>query len=687
MATVPTNGDRAAEAASTAEERFRLLADAAPTIVWTATPDGAITWVSAQWYRYTGLSPELDIRDWPKHVLHPDDRARCIEAWTRHLRDGLPYEIEVRNRRHDGAYRWFLTRALPRRDAAGRVVEWVGSNTDIHDRKVVEERLTASEERLRLAQEAGDMGVWSHDLTRSVITGTRTAFTLFDLEPEGESLPTEAFRARMHPEDRPRVAEAVRAAAAGERDYREEFRIVRGDGAVRWLAARGRVVRDADGRAVAIAGVNFDITERRRAEAALRESQDLLRRLADTLESRVAERTRELAGANRRLRDEIAEREKVEATLRQMQRLEAVGQLTAGVAHDFNNLLTVVLGNVALLQPGLDDPTALRRLDQMRLAAERGAKLTRQLLAFARRQRLDPRPTDLNQVLSAMHDLLQSTMGGSIRIETELTGGLWPAMVDPTQLELVVLNLAINARDAMPSGGTLAVRTANATVATPPAQPGEPAPGDYVTASVADNGIGMTPEILAKAFEPFFTTKEVGRGSGLGLAQVYGFATQSGGGVRVDTTHGRGTTVTVFVPRAPAAAPAAVERDGATVALVGRGRRILLVDDDDAVREVTGSRLRALGFEVAEAASGEAALAALERGDGLALLLLDLAMPGMNGAEVAHRARARQPTLPLLFLTGHPDQAALREFGDAMILQKPVDDAQLASRLRAALRD
>jgi CheY-like chemotaxis protein len=370
-----------------------------------------------------------------------------------------------------------------------------------------------------------------------------------------------------------------------------------------------------------------------------------------------------------------------------MQRLEAVGQLTAGVAHDFNNLLTVVLGNVALLRPGLADPTALRRLEQMHLAAERGAKLTRQLLAFARRQRLDPRPADLNQVLAAMHDLLQSTMGGSIRIETELTGGLWPAMVDPTQLELVVLNLAINARDAMPSGGTLAVRTANATVTEPPRRAGEPAPGDYVAVSVADDGIGMTPEILAKAFEPFFTTKEVGRGSGLGLAQVYGFATQSGGGVRVETTHGDGTTVTVYVPRASEAAPERVARDGGGVALDGRGRRILLVDDDDAVREVTGARLRALGFDVAEAASGETALAALEHGDDPALLLLDLAMPGMNGLDVARRARQRRPGLALLFLTGHADQAAIREFGDALILQKPVDDAQLAARLRAALHD
>ncbi len=283
----------------------------------------------------------------------------------------------------------------------------------------------------------------------------------------------------------------------------------------------------------------------RRAEADLR-------RLNETLEGRVAERTVELEAANRQLVSQIEERERVELTLRQMQRLEAVGQLTSGVAHDFNNLLTVVLGNLGFFEKGLDgsaDAKLKQRLGHMRMAAERGAKLTSQLLAFSRRQRLEPKPVDLNDALASMRDLLQSSLGGSVQINTNFRSGLWPALVDPTQIELVVLNLAINARDAIPVGGSVTLETANATVGAPQ-RPEEPNPGDYVVVSVVDTGSGMTPEVLAKAFEPFFTTKEIGKGSGLGLSQVLGFAKQSGGGMRIETRVGEGTTVKVFLPRA-----------------------------------------------------------------------------------------------------------------------------------------
>ena len=283
-----------------------------------------------------------------------------------------------------------------------------------------------------------------------------------------------------------------------------------------------------------------------------RQAEAELRRLNETLEGRVAERTVELEAANRQLVSQIEERERVELTLRQMQRLEAVGQLTSGVAHDFNNLLTVVLGNLGFLEKGLGssaDPKLKQRLGHMRMAAERGAKLTSQLLAFSRRQRLEPKPVDLNDALASMRDLLQSSLGGSVQINTNFRPGLWPALVDPTQIELVVLNLAINARDAMPVGGSVTLETANATVGAP-YRPEEPLAGEYVVVSVVDTGSGMTPEVLAKAFEPFFTTKEIGKGSGLGLSQVLGFAKQSGGGMRIETRVGEGTTVKVFLPRA-----------------------------------------------------------------------------------------------------------------------------------------
>jgi signal transduction histidine kinase len=413
------------------------------------------------------------------------------------------------------------------------------------------------------------------------------------------------------------------------------------------------------------------------------------RRLNEELESRVHERTSELGAANRQLLAQIEERERVEMTLRQMQRLEAVGQLTSGVAHDFNNLLTVVLGNIRFVEKGLAaagvDGKLSQRLANMRAAAERGAKLTDQLLSFSRRQRLEPKSLDLNEVLAGMRDLLQSTIGGSIRIETRLAERVWTALVDPTQLELAVLNLVINARDAMEIGGALTVGTANVTLAAP-VRPEEPPPGDYVEVCVADTGTGMNEEVRAKAFEPFFTTKEVGKGSGLGLSQVLGFAKQSGGGVRIVSTPGQGTSVHIYLPRVEAKAQA---RDGALASsgdlVVHLDANILLVDDDNAVRDVTATMLRDLGYGVLEAGSGGAALDLLEREPNIDLVLIDYAMPGMSGAELARRVRSKHAAPPVLFVTGFADLAALAGVSEAQIIGKPFLGSELVEKVRLAL--
>jgi signal transduction histidine kinase len=413
------------------------------------------------------------------------------------------------------------------------------------------------------------------------------------------------------------------------------------------------------------------------------------RNLNEQLESRVDERTAELAAANRQLLGQIQERERVESTLRQMQRLEAVGQLTSGVAHDFNNLLTVVLGNIGFLERGLAaagvDGRLAQRLGYMRTAAERGAKLTDQLLSFSRRQRLEPRSLDLNESIAGMRDLLQSTLGGSIQIETMLKRGLWCALVDPTQLELAVLNLAINARDAMEVGGTLKVEIENVTLG-PATYPEEPPAGDYVAIRVSDSGTGMAEDIRAKVFEPFFTTKGPGRGSGLGLSQVLGFAKQSGGGVRIDSRVGEGTSVYIYLPRAdgeriderPVAA-----RISAAGAFAGAS--ILLVDDDNAVREVTRAMLHELGYAVLEAGSGGAALDVLAREPKIDLMIVDFAMPGMNGAEVARQAQAKRPSLPILFVTGFSDRSGLAGVDEAYVLAKPFVYDELASKVRFCL--
>jgi signal transduction histidine kinase/CheY-like chemotaxis protein len=424
----------------------------------------------------------------------------------------------------------------------------------------------------------------------------------------------------------------------------------------------------------------------RKRQYEARERMEEIRRAEALLERRVAERTAELEASNRQLAMQIIERERAEQALSQAQRLEAVGQLTSGVAHDFNNLLTVVIGNIEQLQKHATDPAMRRRLALINEASRRGAKLTAQMLAFSRRQKLEPHALDLNETVRGMRDLLQSTIGGSVDIlAPELAPDLWPAMIDPTQIELVILNLAINARDAMPMGGSLTVRTANV-VTGEPKSPWEPAAGEYVLVSVSDTGSGMTAEVRAKAFEPFFTTKEVGRGSGLGLSQTLGLAKQSGGGVSIDTELGKGTTIKVYLPRAAAHAGAAADPAGGETEPPTRDSIVLVVDDDEAVREVTAAILQDLGYQVVEAGSGGAALDLFERRGDIAVALLDFAMPGMNGADLARALRSRRPATPILFATGFADAQALSEFEDYNVVRKPLERAELAAKLARSLR-
>ncbi len=412
------------------------------------------------------------------------------------------------------------------------------------------------------------------------------------------------------------------------------------------------------------------------------------RRLNENLEGLVQERTSELASANRQLLAQIEERERVETTLRQMQQLEAIGQLTSGVAHDFNNLLTVVLGNISFLERDFAakhiDGTISKRLGYMRSAAERGAKLTDQLLSFSRRKRLEPKTLDLNKIVSGMQQLLHSTMGGSIQIETHLSSNLWFAFVDPTQIELAILNLAINARDAMEVGGILSVSTSNVKLG-PPRAPEEPFSGEYVEICVSDTGSGMSEDVRAKALEPFFTTKDIGKGSGLGLSQVLGFAKQSGGGVSISSRVGHGTSVRIYIPRSSLKAEDIASDRRASDFLGPAQGRILLVDDDNSVREVTAAMLRDSGFEVLEAGSGGAALEIVQNAEPVHLLLIDFAMPGMSGVEVAKLIRAKVPKLPILFITGFADRAALTGIADAEVIGKPFLNDELIRKVRLAV--
>ena len=535
------------------------------------------------------------------------------------------------------------------------------------------EALTVSERRYRTLAEALPQLVWT-----SQPDGYRDYFSRQWVEytgiPEDQQFGLAWLDKVVHPEDRNRIRERWMTAVRGSDEYDAELRIRRADGQYRWFKARATPVRD-DGRIVRWFGTCTDITD-------IVEARETLARSREELEQLVGERTRSLAAANDKLTAEMAERHRTEEALRQSQKLEAIGQLTSGVAHDFNNLLTGVIGNLELLEPRLRSEESLRRLRSAREAAERGARLTHQMLAFSRKQRLMPSPLDLNRLVGEASDMLFRTIGATVRIETVLTDGLWPALVDPTQIELVLLNLAINARDAMPNGGRLTIRTANVGRSrAPPCL----SPGDYVLISVTDTGEGMTQEVLSRAVEPFFTTKEIGKGSGLGLSMVHGVATQSGGGLRLDSSLGRGTTVSVYLPRARrvSATPRELENRSAPV---GFRASILVVDDDADVREVAVAGLENLGYRMLAAENGPAALNVLAGAERVDLLLVDMAMPGMSGVELIRRARECRPGLRAMLVTGYADVAAFSPAEEDLVLQKPYRLERLAASVAEALR-
>ena len=418
----------------------------------------------------------------------------------------------------------------------------------------------------------------------------------------------------------------------------------------------------------------------RRGLEKLQTAEERLTALNGSLEARIAERTEELSSANNQLMQEIAERERAQAALAQSQKMEAVGQLTGGIAHDFNNLLTVIFGNLELIQRRTDDEKTAKLADYARQAADRAAKLTHQLLAFSRTQNLTLKAVDLNGLVTGMHDLLGRTIGPMVRIEMALdSSGPW-ALADANQLELAILNLSINARDAMPEGGVLSIGTG-----TRAAEGGDLEPGDYSVVSVRDTGSGIPAHLLSKVFDPFFTTKPLGKGTGLGLSQVYGIAQQSGGTVRLTSVEGQGSTVEIWLPAAAAGvtAPEAAflpEADAGPL-----NQRILVVDDDEAVRRFIVDCLQTLGYSVDEAAEGEAGVRLLQRARP-DLMIVDYAMPGMTGVDVVKRARTAAPGMPIILATGYADMEAVeRVMPLENLLRKPFRLSELALAVRKAL--
>jgi PAS domain S-box-containing protein len=540
------------------------------------------------------------------------------------------------------------------------------------ERKRTETDLRESEERLRLVQAAGGVGSFDYDLQKDVAICSPEYYALFGL-PLGYPINRETWPAAIHPDDRHKALEALDRAIAERQPFNYEYRIIRADtGEVRWLAGRAAIIFDAADRPWRYVGGNIDITDRRRAENELRD-------LADSLERQVEDRAAELLRA--------------QEALRQSQKMEAVGQLTGGVAHDFNNLLQIVTGNLDILRRHLPaDAARLRRAaNNAMTGATRAASLTQRLLAFSRRQPLEPKPISVNRLVTDMSDLLGRTLGETIEIDTILSGSLWQVEADPNQLEASILNLAVNARDAMPEGGKLTIETANTHLDHAYAVNNvEVTPGQYVVICVSDSGSGMDEETIARAFEPFFTTKEVGRGTGLGLSMVYGFVKQSGGHVKIYSEPGEGTTVKIYLPRLITESK---EEEPASEQIAPEGSQaetILVVEDDDDVRTYSVEVLRELGYRVLEAHDGVSAIRLLERQDsGVNLLFSDVVLPGgMTGAVVAEKARSIAPGIKVLFTTGYARNAIVhhgRLDPGVHLLTKPFTYDELAARVRDIL--
>ncbi len=534
--------------------------------------------------------------------------------------------------------------------------------------------LTESEGLLQTALDGGHLGALELHLPEFELDASDTCKAFFGHKP-GEPFSYQDLLAAVHPEDRARRLELLNLAIATGSDYSIEYRNIWPDGSQHWVEVRARAVRTPHGSLKSLVGVSSDITARKVAEieretllSQLAAERTALAELTATLEQRVEQRSDDLM-------KEVAAREKAQEQLRQAQKMETIGQLTGGVAHDFNNLLMAVMGNLDLLRKRIpDDPRLHRLIDGAVQGAERGASLTQRLLAFARQQDLRAVPVDLGALIQDMSDLLQRSLGPRVVLRLDIPQGLPPARVDANQLELAILNLAINARDAMSDGGSIDIKVAQYRATSDPALKS----GDYLKLSVIDTGMGMTPEILKRAVEPFFSSKPLGKGTGLGLSMVHGLAVQLGGALQLSSTVGQGTTATLILPVATNAPKA--ESPVHAVQKVNRSAVILFVDDDPLIAMSTTEMLEDLGHHVIGASSGLHALDIIKSEQPIDLMVTDHVMPGMTGIELAAASREVRPSLPILLATGYaelPEGAQV----DLPRLAKPYHQDQLRDRL------
>ncbi len=617
------------------EEQFRTLAQAVPNHVWTASAAGQVDWVNDRFREYTRANiPDFDTAGWAR-LVHPEDIDDATARWNHVVASGTAHEIEMRIRRHDGIYRWFLVRATPLVDENSAVAKWIGTNTDIHERKLAEvERMRDLDRLWNLSRNL--MMTFTLD---GVISSVNPACIRLIGGTEADLI-GHRLSEFLHPDDLTRTAAEIVKLTQGIFTKTFQCRVRRKNGSYRYLD--WTAVPDA-GR---VHAVGRDITEQREIEDALRQSQ----------------------------------------------KMEALGQLTGGIAHDFNNLLQAISGSLEIMRERIRQGRASeteRFLDAAETSADRAAALTHRLLAFARRQPLSPRPVQPNPLISAMGDLLRRTLGEATRLNLQLDPEVWPALCDPNQLESAILNLALNARAAMADGGTLTIATSNVSVDDLAAlHERELQPGQYVCVHVTDTGTGMTQAVLERAFEPFFTTKAMGNGTGLGLSMVYGFARQSRGHATIGSEFGKGTTVKLYLPRGD------IEDRGENLLPEVRsmhpadGETVLVIEDEPVVRGQVVDVLTELGYRTIEAADGPSGLEILQSDQHVDLLITDIGLPGINGRRVADMGRALRRKLKVLFITGYAEDATNpSEFlkPGMQLITKPFLLSDLSARIRELL--
>ena len=658
------------------EERFRAVVDLVPDLLWRVGPDAQATWCNKTWAEYTGMNAAETAGEGWLQALHPMARGSIMAAIQRGLASGASYNQEHRIRGQDGTYRWFLLRGAPVRDQSDRIVKWFAAATDIDDQRRVAEELKESERRLREVnqklQERAERRVRQLGASRAQMQA------IFDNSPDWLTL----FHATA--DGRFVYADLNQAT---ERAYGLTYDQIVGHTVEEILGTEQSQLPLQKMRACIATGEN------QRYTAARTMAGDTYS--IDVMFVRVPEQRNGDYYIMSTARD-TTERDAIEEQLRQAQKMEAVGHLTGGVAHDFNNLLQVVLGNLDALRRRANASTGPIRSEIIHFVegairgAERAASLTERLLAFSRRQPLEPQAVDVNRLVSGMSELLRRTLGESVAIEIAPSDGPSRVYADPNQLENAIINLAVNARDAMPNGGTLKIASANVRFdETDAAGQQEVKPGPYVMLAISDTGTGMTEEVIASAFDPFFTTKEVGLGTGLGLSQVYGFVKQSNGHVRIDSALGKGTAIRIYLPRL--AGDAAGEEISAISAMPsgGEGEIVLLVEDDEMVRELNANMLRELNYVVIEAEDGARALQIIETVPNIRLLFTDVGLPGgMDGRQLADAALRLRSDLRVLFTTGYAHGAIVHDGRLAPgieLISKPFTLAALATKIRELL--